>query len=97
MKTVVALFEKNNIPMDTIWLDDLYTDAYRYFKWNASSFPDPIEMQKNISAAGKVVVALSDPHIKVESSYPVYAGAQGKYFVKTKTGADYVGMFLCNA
>lgn len=88
---VVALFEEGDFPLDAIWLDDLHTDAHRYFQWNASSFSDPVEMQKNISHYGKVAVAISDPHFKVDPKYHVYAGAKGKYFVKKSDGDDFIG------
>lgn len=88
---VVALFEKGDFPLDAIWLDDLHTDAYRYFKWNASTFSDPVEMQKNISHYGKVAVSISDPHFKIDPNYHVYAGAKGKYFVRKANGEDFIG------
>lgn len=82
--------------MDAIWLDDLHTDAYRYFKWNASTFSNPVEMLNNISHYGKVAVSISDPHFKTDPKYIVYAEAKGKYFVRKENGEDFVGKYLEN-
>jgi alpha 1,3-glucosidase len=38
------------------------------------------------------MVTISDPHIKKDDGYQVYAEAKSNgYFVKTKDGADYEG------
>lgn len=39
---VVENYDKNEIPLDTVWLDIEYTDDKKYFTWNLTSFPDPI-------------------------------------------------------
>ncbi|XP_056636238.1 neutral alpha-glucosidase AB-like [Diorhabda sublineata] len=90
VKTVAALLDANNFPWDAIWLDGDHTDDYRWFHWNSTTYTDPVELQQNISATGRVCVSISDPHIKVEDTYDVYAGAKRKYFVKWANGSDYV-------
>lgn len=92
MKTVTARMVENDFPVDAIWVDGDHTDDYRWFRWNHTTYKNPVEMQKNISAYNKVCVTISDPHIKVDNEYAVYAGAKGKYFVKWSNGSDYQGI-----
>lgn len=84
------MFE-TDFPVDAIWIDGDHTNEYRWFQWNGTTYSDPVEMQKNISSYHKVCVSISDPHIKVDSKYAVYAGAQDKYFIKWSNGSDYQG------
>ncbi|XP_044262216.1 neutral alpha-glucosidase C-like [Tribolium madens] len=92
VKDVVANFTTNNFPLDVIWLDVDYTDGKKYFTWDPKTYSDPVEMQKNISAAYKRLVAIIDPHIKVEKGYNVYDGALEKgYFVKRSNGSVFEG------
>jgi len=50
-------------------------------------------MLKNISAKGRKMVTIIDPHIKRDDSYSVYrdANAHDGYFVKNKDGNTYDG------
>ncbi|CAH1168271.1 unnamed protein product [Phyllotreta striolata] len=89
VKTVVALMGQNDFPFDVIYLDGDHTDDYRWFHWNHTTYTDPIEMFNNISAAGRLAVSISDPHIKVEDTYDVYIGAKEKYFTKWANGSNY--------
>ncbi|KAK9685064.1 Glycosyl hydrolases family 31 [Popillia japonica] len=92
VETVVAEFDNHNFPMDVIWLDIDYSDGYKYFTWNYTAFPDPEGMQNNVAATGRKMVAISDPHIKVEEGYFVYEQALGgDYFVKDSNGDVYEG------
>nr|CAH7752740.1 unnamed protein product [Callosobruchus chinensis] len=80
----------NNFPMDAIWLDIDYTNGFRYFTWNPKTFPKPKSMLKTLGTNNKKLVAIIDPHIKVDDNYTVYGGAKTKYFVKNSGGTDYV-------
>ncbi|CAG9823717.1 unnamed protein product [Phaedon cochleariae] len=89
IKTVVALMDANDFPFDAIWLDGDHSDDNKWFMWNHTTFTDPIEMQRNISATGRKCVSISDPHIKVDDKYAVYAGGKKDYFVKWANGSNY--------
>ncbi|XP_074025616.1 neutral alpha-glucosidase C [Leptinotarsa decemlineata] len=91
VKEVVALMDTHNFPMDAIWLDIDHTDGKRYFTWNPQNFSDPEEMQRNLSSTNRKLVTISDPHIKVDMNYSVYAGAKEKFFVKWENGSDFEG------
>lgn len=90
---VVANFDKYELPLDTIWLDIEYTDQKKYFTWDHAAFPQPLEMMKNLSADGRHLTYIIDPHYKKDESYFFYkAGLEGGYFVKDKDGNDYEGV-----
>merc|ERR1711871_600070 len=90
--TIEQAFEDLDYPMDVIWLDIEHTDGKRYFTWNGNLFPNPIEMQKNVSAHGRKMVTIVDPHIKRDNGYHIHDEATrlGLY-IKNKDGADYDG------
>ncbi|CAF4662332.1 unnamed protein product, partial [Rotaria sp. Silwood2] len=85
-------FEQYQIPLDVIWLDIEHTNGKRYFTWDTSKFPDPEKLQDDLAIYGRRMVTITDPHIKKDDGYHVYAEAKSHgYFVKTKDGADYEG------
>lgn len=81
--TVDAMYDKYDIPYDTIWLDIEHTDGKAYFSWNAAAFPNPKQMIDNISAKRRKFVNVVDPHIKKEEKFHVYREVRDKgLFVK---------------
>jgi mannosyl-oligosaccharide alpha-1,3-glucosidase len=89
---VVSKFESFEIPMDNIWLDIDYTDGKRYFTWNHTAFPKPLEMMDTIKKAGKKLTYIIDPHISTDNDYFFHKGNKANgYYVKDKSKADYEG------
>lgn len=89
---VAAKFDEHDIPMDTMWLDIEYTDAKKYFTWDHQKFPHPVEMMKNLSAIGRHLTFIIDPHIKRDSNYFFHNDCTDKgYYIKNKDGNDYEG------
>ncbi|XP_055354259.1 neutral alpha-glucosidase AB-like isoform X2 [Paramacrobiotus metropolitanus] len=85
-------FDENDIPMDVIWLDIEYTDGKRYFTWDSPKFPNPTEMFKNLTAKGRHLVLISDPHFKKDDDYFAYKEMLNKdFYVKTKDKRPYEG------
>eukprot|EP00968_Pinguiococcus_pyrenoidosus_P002054 scaffold109_cov252-Pinguiococcus_pyrenoidosus.AAC.39 len=86
-------FEDNDFPVDVIWLDIEHTDQKKYFTWDKTLFPNPVEMQKGLAAKGRKMVTIVDPHIKRDSSYYVHNEATSKgYYIKDEGGEkDYDG------
>lgn len=80
-------FEALDIPYDVLWLDIEHTDDKRYFTWDKSLFPNPVDMQKNLSATGRKMVSIVDPHIKRDPGYETHSEAErlGLY-IKDKSG-----------
>lgn len=73
--------------MDVIWLDIEHTNGKRYFTWDKHVFPNPVEMQKNVSGHGRKMVTIVDPHIKRDNEFSVHKEATEKgLYVKDKDG-----------
>lgn len=81
-------FEDLDYPMDVIWLDIEHTDGKRYFTWDRNLFPNPIEMQRNVSSHGRRMVTIVDPHIKRDSNYRIHQQAtELNLYIKDNDGS----------
>jgi alpha 1,3-glucosidase len=69
-------FEDLNVPMDTLWMDIMHTDDARFMKWNKRNFPSPLKLSEELRASGRHLVAVVDPHVKVDDEYFLYKGAK---------------------
>lgn len=67
-------YDAVDVPLDAIWLDVEYTTgrSKKYFTWDPVSFPNHIEMANNLTAKGRRLITIIDPHIKKEDGYDVY-------------------------
>ena len=64
----------------------------RYFTWDAHKFPHSVEMINNVSAVGRKMVTIVDPHIKKDNNFGVYKqGRDLDYFIKDSNGNEYEG------
>ncbi|KAK9871595.1 hypothetical protein WA026_012975 [Henosepilachna vigintioctopunctata] len=89
---VVKNFDNYDLPLDTMWLDIEYTDGKKYFVWEPLKFGHPDQMLKNLTATGRHLVVIIDPHVKRESGYFLHEDALANdYYVKTKDGNVYEG------
>ncbi|KAG5671217.1 hypothetical protein PVAND_001426 [Polypedilum vanderplanki] len=90
---IVKSFDQYEIPLDTMWLDIDYTDGKRYFTWNHTAFPKPLEMIAELDSTGRHLVFIIDPHVKVDDEYFFYDGLKDlNYFVKlADTKTDFTG------
>lgn len=90
--SVNKAFDEYNLPVDVIWLDIEHTDNKKYFTWDPYKFPNPIDMQRNLTARGRKLVVIVDPHIKRDSTYFLHNDATNNgYYVKNKDNNDYEG------
>ncbi|XP_061013458.1 neutral alpha-glucosidase C isoform X2 [Dama dama] len=93
VKAVDAGFDEHNIPYDVMWLDIEHTEGKRYFTWNKKRFPNPKRMQDLLRSKKRKLVVISDPHIKIDPNYSVYAKAKEQgFFVKSHEGGDFEGV-----
>lgn len=89
---VSAGFDTYDIPMDVMWLDIEHTDNKKYFTWDPFKFSKPIDMQHNLTAVGRKLIVIVDPHIKRDASYDLHTDAEANgYYVKNKDGGDFDG------
>ncbi|XP_063046439.1 neutral alpha-glucosidase AB isoform X2 [Engraulis encrasicolus] len=92
VKAVDKGFDEHDIPYDFIWLDIEHTDGKRYFTWDPHKFPSPKEMLQGIMDKRRKMVAIVDPHIKVDSGYKIHnAIREQNFYIKNKDGGDYEG------
>jgi alpha 1,3-glucosidase len=92
VSSVESTFEDLDFPYDVLWLDIEHTDGKRYFTWDKNTFPTPLDMQKNISAHGRKMVTIVDPHIKRDDRYHIHKEATAKgLYIKDKHGKDFDG------
>ncbi|XP_016000387.2 neutral alpha-glucosidase C isoform X1 [Rousettus aegyptiacus] len=93
VKAVDAGFDKHDIPYDVMWLDIEHTEGKRYFTWDKKRFPNPKRMQELLQNKKRKLVVISDPHIKIDPDYSVYAKAKEQgFFVKNHEGGDFEGV-----
>jgi len=85
-------FEELDFPYDVLWLDIEHTDGKRYFTWDKRQFKHPVEMQQQLSAHGRRMVTIVDPHIKRDNGYYIYKeGHDEGFFLKDAKGKEYDG------
>ncbi|XP_069861985.1 neutral alpha-glucosidase C isoform X3 [Dipodomys merriami] len=93
VKAVDAGFDEHDIPYDVMWLDIEHTEGKRYFTWDKKRFPAPKRMQELLRNKKRKLVVISDPHIKVDPDYSVYAKAKEQgFFVRNPEGGDFEGV-----
>ena len=86
-------FDDYNIPYESIWFDIDHTDSKKYFTYDIKKYP--AEHMKNfldiLDKKGRKAVVILDPHIKVDSWYPIYYNAKNNYFIKKDNQYDFIG------
>uniref|UniRef100_A0A667WLH2 Glucosidase II alpha subunit n=1 Tax=Myripristis murdjan TaxID=586833 RepID=A0A667WLH2_9TELE len=94
VQAVDAGFDQHDIPYDFIWLDIEHTDGKRYFTWDPHNYPTPLIyiFLTFFSFIHQQMVAIVDPHIKVDSNYKIHNEIRSRgYYIKNKDGGDYEG------
>ena len=83
-------FREKSIPIDAIYLDIHYMDAYKVFTWNPERFPKPADMLGKLKEMNIHTTVIIDPGIKVEKGYKACEeGTKQNYFIKYPDGQDY--------
>lgn len=89
---VASTFRDKHIPLDVIYLDIKYMNAYKVFTWNPKAFPHPATLLGNLKKMGIHTVVIIDPGVKVEKGYKVYdSGLKNNCFIKYPDGTNYSG------
>eukprot|EP01046_Picozoa_sp_COSAG06_P013338 COSAG06_NODE_805_length_12169_cov_11.782022_1_plen_1483_part_00 len=76
-------FEQQQLPLETVWVDIDYMDAYKIFTTDPVSFPVPAfrDFIDRLHQNGQRIVLIVDPGVKIEPGYSTYEEllAQGLY------------------
>nr|WP_294494191.1 TIM-barrel domain-containing protein [uncultured Mediterraneibacter sp.] len=83
-------YRENHIPLDMIYMDIDYMDAYKDFTLNDefSDFPAFVQEMKD---QGIRLIPIIDAGVKIEDGYDVYEeGVKNRYFCQREDGSDFV-------
>lgn len=90
VREVTQKMDEHLISHDSLWLDLDHTDDKMYFTFNPNSFNDIEKFQDEIDPLERKVIALIDPHIRVDEGYSMFEKAvNSKYLVRTRMDAEY--------
>eukprot|EP01080_Neovahlkampfia_damariscottae_P000616 gene616-8120_t len=88
-KEVWENYAKHKIPLDTMWNDIDYMEAYKLYTWDPVKYPMK-EVRKwvdELHAGGQRYVVIVDPGVKVEPGYEVYErGIREKLYITHPDG-----------
>eukprot|EP00731_Ephydatia_muelleri_P031502 Em0023g9a len=94
VEEVVSNYSTNKIPLDTMWTDIDYMDAYKDFTLDPVNYPAS-QVQSFVSdlhSKGMRYVVIVDPGIATETGYEPYDdGVQQGIFIKDQNGNIFVG------
>ena len=83
-------FRERKIPLDVLYLDIHYMDAYKIFTWNPIRFSKPESLVSSLKEMGIHTTVIVDPGIKVEKGYEAYEdGLKKDVFAKFPDGEVY--------
>ncbi len=87
IREVARGYAENDIPIDMIYMDIDYMDAYKVFTLDPERFPDLPGFVSEMKAQGIHVIPNTDPGVKIEPGYDMYEeGVAGGYFCKKEDG-----------
>ncbi|GGJ84189.1 alpha-glucosidase [Deinococcus aquiradiocola] len=92
IRSIIAAYREHDLPLDSVYLDIDYMDAYKVWTWDNSRYPDPAALVKEAREAGVHLVPIVDPGVKAEPGYDVYAsGTAADHMVRTARGDVLLG------
>ncbi len=87
---VARNFRERKIPIDVLYLDIHYMDAYKIFTWHPVRFSKPDVLLNSLKEMGIHTTVIIDPGIKVEKGYEAYEdGLKKDVFAKFPDGKAY--------
>lgn len=90
VREVVKGYQKENIPLDAVFLDIDYMDSYKDFTVNNERFGDLPQLISELKAQGIRLVPIIDAGVKIEKGYDVYEeGIKNNYFCCDEGGKPF--------
>ncbi len=92
IRGVIDAYRSRGLPLDAVYLDIDYLDAYKAWTWDRSRFPDPEGLTREAATAGVRLVPIINPSVKAEPGFPVYEEAKAAdALVRADSGDVLVG------
>jgi alpha-glucosidase len=92
IRDIAKEFRQRKIPIDVLYFDIHYMDAYKVFTWHPERFPDPVRLLSDLHDQGYKLVTIIDPGVKVEPEYETYEeGLMGDFFLRYLDGELFQG------
>ncbi|MFL5355626.1 glycoside hydrolase family 31 protein [Archangium sp.] len=92
LRTVIHGYRAHELPLDCVYLDIDYMEAYKVWTWDRTRYPDPAGLAHEAAAQGVRLVTIIDPGVKAEPGYPVYDEAlAGDFLVRNDRGSVLLG------
>ena len=92
LRAVIAGYRERDLPLDSVYIDIEYMDAFKVWTVNRTGFPDLGAFVREAAGQGVKLVPIIDPGIKLEAGYDVYEQAvKNDYLVRTARGDVLVG------
>lgn len=89
-RDVTHNLDANIIPHDSLWWDLDHTDDKLYFTFHPHYFKDAEQFQDEIDPLERKVVAVIDPHVRVDYGYPLFEKAlNNRYLIRTRIDSEY--------
>lgn len=91
VRELVRSYRSQSLPLDAVYLDIDYMEAYKDFTISEERFPDFEQFVQEMRTQGIRLVPIIDAGVKIEKGYNVYEqGVQNNYFCKRADGTDFV-------
>ncbi len=91
LKTVVAGYRENHIPLDAIYMDIDFMDNFKDFTIDSNGFSDFKATVGELKEQGIRLVPIVDAGVKIEKGYDVYEeGVEKGYFCTNEKGENFV-------
>ncbi len=91
IREVVAEHKKNQIPLDSVYLDIDYMERYKDFTVDEKAFPEFEMFVKEMKDQDIHLVPIIDAGVKIEEGYDTYEeGVKNGYFCKKENGEEFV-------
>ncbi|KAI1294262.1 hypothetical protein EDD11_008198 [Mortierella claussenii] len=91
---VVERYRQENLPLDGVWIDIDYMDAFKDFSFDETRFPQQKvrALAEDLKAKNQSMVLIVDPGIPLVKGYEPYeTGMKEDVFIKTLTGRPIEG------